>query len=49
MAGLVAVAVVEGKGLARFDDKGEKVDLVVVFETTLEVLRSTFMLIDACN
>lgn len=37
-----------GKGLARVDDK-VKADLVDVFETTPGVLRSTFMVRDACN
>lgn len=45
----VDVVVVGGKGLARLDDKGEKVGLVDVFGTTREVLGSTFMLRDACN
>lgn len=45
---LVVAAVVGGKGLARVDDI-EKADLVDVFETTPGVLRSTFMVGDACT
>lgn len=46
---LLAAAVVGGYGPARLDKGGENLDLVDVFEITPEILRSTFMLRDACN